>query len=505
MKGVEMKKFLFLLLAGFIAVGVTAQAAELNPLTTDRAETVGAGKLRSDITFSAESLPDSSLLLHTPGVGITWGISEDTDLILKYGGFMMRQWPDDSMTSGPGDLTVGLKVSPWKGPWGRLGFSIATKLPNAEDFDGLGTDEQDFFLTGLYSATIKNLRVNVNAGLALIGDNTQLRHYDYLFAYGVGFEYLITDHWSIVADVAGTTGAEKKNEIAKVSLGVVGPLAWGWEWGITGSCGLTPETPDWSAGLALSRVWGVGPDSALSFYTDETPLRLTYYPFPMKTREAWTVKKNGVYTSLGFSAAGFQDGSMLYDAFFKDIRVGLANGVDLGFSSSYSVLEDSPVYGDTSGISDLHVNFRVSPWQVGIFRFGLLSDIKLPINTYDEGLDTGKMDFTGLVLASVSYKKLVAHANLGLAIEGKPEELSSQNDFFVVGLGAEYAITDRVSIFGEFDGKFAGKSVTNSYLAGGGFRFLVGKCVFYVSGASGFGESDPDWTVSFGLMRLWDL
>ncbi|MBN2223438.1 MAG: transporter [Deltaproteobacteria bacterium] len=500
-----MKKILFLFLSVFVAFGVAAQAAEINPLATDRADTVGAGKLRLDVNFSAERLPDSSLLLHTPGLGVTWGVSEDTDLMFKFGGFMMRQWPDDSITSGAGDLTIGLKVSPWKGPWGRLGFSIATKLPNAEDTEGLGTDEQDFFVTGLYSATVKNLKINLNAGLAIIGDNTRYRHYDYLFAYGAGLEYLITDHWSIVADVAGTTGDDRQHEIAKVSLGVVGPLAWGWEWGVIGSYGLTPQTPEWSAGLSLSRVWDVGPSAGLSFYTDETPLRLSYYPFPMNTNEAWTVKKNGVYTSLGLSASGFDDDSILYDVFYKDIRVGVANGVDIGFSSSYFLLEDSPVYGDTDGISDLHVNFKVSPWQAGIFRFGFLTDIKLPMNSYNKGLDSGKMDFTGLILASVSYKKLVAHANLGLAIEGNPEELSAQNDFFVVGLGTEYAVTDRISVFGEFYGKLGGKSVTESYMAGGGFRFLVGKCVFFVSGASGFGDADPDWTVSAGLMRLWDF
>jgi opacity protein-like surface antigen len=505
MKGAEMKKILFLFLIAFAACALTVQAAELNPLATDRADTVGAGKLRLDINFSAESLPDSSLLLHTPGLGVTWGVSEDTDLYFTFGGYMMRRWSDDDTTSGAGDLTIGLKVSPWKGPWGRLGFSVATKLPNAEDTEGLGTDEQDFFVTGLYTATIKNLKINLNAGLAILGDNTQYRHYDYLFAYGLGLEYLITDHWSIMADVAGTTGDDSAHEIAAVSLGVVGPLAWGWEWGITGSYGLTPDTPEWSAGLSLSRVWDVGPSSELSFYTDETPLRLAYYPFPMMTKEAWTVGKKRVYTSLAFSAAGYEDGSMLYDAFFKDIRVGLAPGVDLGFSTSYGVLVDSPVYGDTDGISDFRVSFKVSPWEVGAFRFGFLTDVKFPLNTDSKGLDSGKMDFTGLLLASVSYKRFVAHANMGLAIEGDPDELSAQNDLFVVGLGAEYALTDHVSVFGEFSGKLGGKTVTESYMAGGGLRFLIGKCVLFVSGAYGFGDNDPDWGVSAGLMRMWDL
>ncbi len=170
-----MKKLLFTLIAGLLILGVAAQAAELNPLTTDRADTVGAGKLRLDISFSAESLPDSSILLHTPGLGMRWGLSDDAEFILNYTGYTSREWPDDHETSGSGDLTFGLKVSPWKGPWGRLGFSVATKLPNADDTKGLGTDEQDFFLTGLYTANIKKLKINLNAGLAIVGDNERLR------------------------------------------------------------------------------------------------------------------------------------------------------------------------------------------------------------------------------------------------------------------------------------------------------------------------------------------
>jgi hypothetical protein len=499
-----MKKSLFILIAGLLTLGLAANAAELNPLSTDRAETVGAGKLRLDVNFSAESLPDTSLLFHTPGLSLRWGMSEDTEFILKYSGYMMREWPDDHESSGSGDLTFGLKVSPWKGPWGVLGFSVATKLPNADDTYGLGTDEQDFFLTGLYTANIKKLKINLNAGLAIVGDNTQLRSYDYLFAYGVGLEYLITDHWSIVGDVAGTTGGREENEIAEATLGVVGPLAWGWEWAVTGSYGLTTESPEWKAGLTLSRVWDVGPDGPLSFYTDEAPLRLTYYPFPMSTKEAWTTKRSTVYTSLGFSATGYDDDTMIYDALFKDIRVGLGNGVDLGLSFSYRFIEDSPVTGSTDGISDLHVSFRMSPWQFGNFRFGFYNDIKLPLDNYDKGLDSGKMDYTGLALASYSYKRLVAHANLGLAIEGKPNDYSSQNDLFVVGLGAEYALTDWASVYGEFNGKLADEN-TSSYKAGGGFRFLIGKLVVFVSGQAGFGKPDPEWTATVGIMHLWDF
>ena len=148
---------------------------------------------------------------------------------------------------------------------------------------------------------------------------------------------------------------------------------------------------------------------------------------------------------------------------------------------------------------------RYRPGRSEIFRFGFLTDVKLPLDSYDDGLDSGKMDFTGLILASVSYKKLAAHANIGLVIEGDPEDLNTQNDSYVVSLGTEYAVTNWMSVFGEFNGKFSGEETVRSYMAGGGLRFLVGKCAFYVSGAAGLAEYDPDWTVSVGLMRMWDL
>ncbi len=499
-----MKKVLLFFVAGLCVLGMTAYAAELNPLTTDRAETIGGGNLRSDIWFTVDSLPDTSTLISAPYIGLTWGVSDDTDFILRYGANLIREWPGGRESSGSGDLTVEVKTSPWKGPWGRLGISVATKLPDADDRYGLGTDEQDFFVTGLYTATLNKLRLNVNAGLAVVGDNTQLRHYDYLFAYGVGLEYLITDDWSIVAEVAGTTGGREENEISKATLGIVGPIGWGWEWAVTGSYGLTPQTPEWSAGLWLSRVWKVGPTSAGPFYSDERPKKLIYYPFPMKTEEAWTSAPNTLYGALAFGASGFGDGSMLYDAFFKEFRVGLAQGVDLGISWSYLFLDDSPEFGSTDGVSDLHVNFRVSPWQVGHFRFGIYSDVKLPVASFDKGLGTEKMDFTALALASFSYNKFAAHLNLGIAIDGIPTDISSQNDFFVAGIGAEYAVTDWASVFGEFYGKIADKDIS-SYMAGGGMRFLIGKYVVFASGAAGFADSDPDWTVTFGIMRLWDL
>jgi hypothetical protein len=127
------------------------------------------------------------------------------------------------------------------------------------------------------------------------------------------------------------------------------------------------------------------------------------------------------------------------------------------------------------------------------------------VASFEEGLGTEKMDFTALALASFSYNKFAAHLNLGLAIEGRPTELSSQDDFIVTGIGAEYAVTDWASVFGEFYGKFTTDKDISSYMAGGGVRFLIGKYVVFASGAAGFADVDPDWTVNFGIMRLWDL
>lgn len=496
------KKSIIATLAIFlVALLSQADAADMNPLTTDKADTIGKGNLRYTSKSSVDSLDDGTMLYHFLSSNLILGISEKADLILNYGGMAYREGHDFADVFGPGDLTVGLKFSPVSGGWGSVGFLISTKLPNADDKKGLGTDVQDFHLVGLYTASLNRLLLNLNAGFHIIGDSTRRRKYHYLFAYGAGFEYMVTDRFSIVGDISGTTGGDDDFERSKATLGFVSPLAYGWEWGVTGSGGLTSESPDWSASFHISKSFNTGKFISNAPYTSEAePARVHLFPFPLSTEESMTVRERRLYTSMSFGVMSYDDDRFLYTAPSLDLRYGLAKGVDIEVDIPYSFLRDSPIYGDTDGLSDMRVGFKISPWQLGSFRLGVLNEIKMPASNDRKGLGRKEMDYTALFLTSATFGKFISHLNLGLAIEGNPERVSSQNDFFIVGSGAEYAFTDWMSVFGNFSGKIGFPDEYNSYRTEGGFRFLVNRrLVFSISGGTGFEDIDPDWTANFGI------
>jgi len=486
-----------------------ANAADLNPLSTTRAETVGDGMLRTDVIFSVDDLDDGTRKYHDlPGLRLTWGLSDITDLIV-YFSMVYREGPNFSDNYGAGDVFAGIRVSPWEGPWGRLGLSITTKSPDANDQKGLGTDVQDFFVMGLYTLDFNNkVKLHLNAGMHAIGDETErFGRYHYLFAYGVGAEYLISDHLSIVGDIFGTTGSDEAHEIHKATLGLVFPLAYGWECGVTGSVGISASAPDWSASFVISRLWDVpGSKHRGPFFVDEAPLGLSYYPFPMNTKEAWTVRPNNLSTTIGFNAEGFEDGSVLYKLPVFDLRYGLAGGVDIGLNTPFQFLSDSPEHGDAYSFGAARFNFKVSPWEYKTFRFGILTEMKFPNTFHNNGIGSPEMDLTFMLLSSGSFGKLKIHTNYGLLIAGKEEDYSSQNDFFIFALGAEYEITDWVSVYCEYYNKTnLFDDPKNHNQVGGGVRFLLNKFAVSLYGEAGFGSPAPDWAVGIGITRLWEF
>jgi hypothetical protein len=490
-----MKKIAVLVLFFSFVLISSVNAADLNPLSTTRAETVGDGMLRTDVIFSVERLDDGTKKFHDlPGLRVTWGLSDITDLIV-YFSMVYREGPNFNDKYGAGDVFASLRVSPWEGPWGRLGFLISTKSPDANDKYGLGSDVQDFFLMGLYTLDINDrFKLSLNAGMHAIGDETEMfGKYHYLFAYGVGAEYLVSDHFSIVGDIFGTTGSDEVYEIHEATLGVVFPVADGWECGLTGSAGISASAPDWSASFVISRLWNVpGSKHRGAFFADEAPLSLSYYPFPMQTKEAWTTRPNNLSTTVAFSAEGHDDDSVHYRLPVFDLRYGLAGGVDVGLSAPFQFLSDSPEHGDAYAFGATRMNFKVSPWEYKTFRFGILTEMKLPNTHHYNGIGSPEMDLTFMLLSSGSLGKLKIHGNYGLLIEGKKGDYSSQRDYFIFALGAEYEITDWASIYCEYYNRTnLFDDPKNRNQLGGGLRFLISKFAVSLYGEAGLGYPAP--------------
>lgn len=88
-----------------------------------------------------------------------------------------------------------------------IGFRFGTKLPNASNESGLGTDETDFFASVLLDRTFKKLQLISNLGIAILGDPVSPASQDDLLTYGLALVVPLESRIELVADFYGRAGA----------------------------------------------------------------------------------------------------------------------------------------------------------------------------------------------------------------------------------------------------------------------------------------------------------
>ena len=90
-----------------------------------------------------------------------------------------------------------------------FGFRMATKLPNASNQSGLGTDMTDVSFAVLVGKTIRSVRVVGNLGVAIIGDPTQTAvQYDPTI-YGLSLARALAPGFDVVTEIEGRWQAYK--------------------------------------------------------------------------------------------------------------------------------------------------------------------------------------------------------------------------------------------------------------------------------------------------------
>jgi hypothetical protein len=184
---------LVLTLVGVLLASVADARAQQRPLVTEDPETVGTGHilLEGGIEYAnGQRVPVYGLegnLWRIPSLGVTIGLSSIADLQIDSGFSWMTvtnrgQGPLDYLLEFDGDHTSSvedvviatkIRIVPEAGRRPSFGVRIATKLPNARNQSGLGTDVTDVSLALLIGKTIRWVRIVGNIGVAIIGDPTQ--------------------------------------------------------------------------------------------------------------------------------------------------------------------------------------------------------------------------------------------------------------------------------------------------------------------------------------------
>lgn len=199
-------------------------AAQQRPLVTEDPEPIGAGRLliEAGLDYARDQVyPVSGLkgnLWRMPAVGVSIGISSIAELQVD-GGFYnrlnisdRRAAPLSSELTVTGDSThdvedvvIGTKIRLVSEKAGRPAFGIrfATKLPNASNENGLGTDTTDFLASLLAAKTVESVRVVGNFGFAILADPTRGDRQNDVLTFGASLARALTSRTELVSELTG--------------------------------------------------------------------------------------------------------------------------------------------------------------------------------------------------------------------------------------------------------------------------------------------------------------
>jgi hypothetical protein len=199
-------------------------SAQQRPLVTEDPETVNAGlvlveggvEIQRSIFYPVSGLEGD--LLRVPVLGLSIGIGSVAEVQLD-GGFynrlnIKRRTPaplsnqleiDGDETTDVEDLIVATKIRllPESPEHPALGLRFATRLPNAGNESGLGTDTLEFNVSALAGKTVRSIRVVGNLGLAVIGDPTRGDQQGDLLTYGFSLARAVKQGVEFVAEING--------------------------------------------------------------------------------------------------------------------------------------------------------------------------------------------------------------------------------------------------------------------------------------------------------------
>jgi hypothetical protein len=214
-------------LASLALVLLPASAvAQQRPLITEDPETIGAGRVlieggldyERDVMFPVSGLEGNRLSV--PTLGVSFGLSSIAEIQIDGGVYQRLSITDrdptaplaslltvtDDDTSDVEDIVLATKVRIVSEAPGRPAFGLrfATKLPNASNEAGLGTDLTDFYASLLVGKTVQSVRVVGNAGVAILGDPTSaIPEQNDLMTFGVSVARAMTTAAEVVAEVNG--------------------------------------------------------------------------------------------------------------------------------------------------------------------------------------------------------------------------------------------------------------------------------------------------------------
>jgi hypothetical protein len=218
---------------------------------------------------------------------------------------------------------------------------------------------------------------------------------------------------------------------------------------------------------------------------------------------------------------------------------GIGPWADIEVDFQYLKVEDAVRFGaggavvetgvDENGKGDVRVKLKASPFACRYGRVGVQFVTKAPSSDNENALGTDEADFIAKALFSTDWSQLFGdsplgrlktHLNAGIAIQGDPQRLARQDDYFVWGVAAEYEILPMLVLWSEVEGSTNGNTTANISQGDFGNAYAEARLgltgplpdigflhdwKWGVAASTGLNNHSRDWTASLGFNHTWGL
>ncbi len=123
-------------------------------------------------------------LYSLPELGVAYTVQGKTELSGSWP-FLILKRNGQNTIGGSGDVFLSSRTALFQRENWAAGFFFGVKLPNAQDEKRLGTDETDFYFSGLFSQREGSWEFSQNLGLGILGSPTALRAQEDVYTYGL--------------------------------------------------------------------------------------------------------------------------------------------------------------------------------------------------------------------------------------------------------------------------------------------------------------------------------
>jgi hypothetical protein len=205
------------------ATGAGSAHAQQRPIVTEDPETIGAGRILleggidygSGVQFPIYGLDGNRWRVPSLGVSIGLGSIAEFQIDSGYSRlFVTRRGPgplapvldfagDQSSSVEDVVLATKIRMLPEAEHRPSFGFRMATKLPNAPNQSGLGSDMTDVSFALLVGKTVRSVRIVGNVGVAIIGDPTQNAVQHDPAIYGLSLARALAPGFDVVTEIEG--------------------------------------------------------------------------------------------------------------------------------------------------------------------------------------------------------------------------------------------------------------------------------------------------------------